>query len=133
MKVEFIFKIEPVSKGRPKFSTHSGFARAYTPSKTRRFEAELAALARLAMIEHKYEKIDYAIAIELRVFISRPKSVSEKSRPHPTSRPDLDNYIKCLDALNDIIWTDDSLICSITASKSYSAGKGFIVLNIKPM
>ena len=130
MKVEFIFKIEPVAKGRPKISARGGFARAYTPIKTRNFEQELAILAKN---QFNGVLIDYPIGIDIKFFLNRPKSISEKKRPLPSVKPDLDNYIKCIDALNGIIWVDDSLICKIEASKQYSSSEGFIVLNIKPM
>jgi Holliday junction resolvase RusA-like endonuclease len=39
----------------------------------------------------------------------------------PTTRPDLDNYAKLtLDALNGIIWTDDSQITELRLGKFYS-------------
>ncbi len=39
----------------------------------------------------------------------------------PTSRPDTDNYLKIVDALNGIIWADDSQVCDARGIKRYSA------------
>jgi Holliday junction resolvase RusA-like endonuclease len=39
----------------------------------------------------------------------------------PTSRPDTDNYIKSVqDALNGIVWKDDSQVVALIADKWYS-------------
>ena len=34
-RLEFTIPGEPISQGRPRFSTHGGFARAYDPKKSR--------------------------------------------------------------------------------------------------
>ena len=53
---------------------------------------------------------------------SWPKKRKEKAlgAPH-SSRPDLDNLVKFVgDALNDVLWKDDMVICEIAARKIYS-------------
>jgi Holliday junction resolvase RusA-like endonuclease len=42
----------------------------------------------------------------------------------PAKKPDLDNCIRCLDALKGIVLVDDALICRLAASKCYSAQPG---------
>jgi Holliday junction resolvase RusA-like endonuclease len=50
---------------------------------------------------------------------SKKRQIMAKGKPH-TSRPDLDNLIKFVgDALNDVLWVDDSLIYELHVRKSY--------------
>ncbi len=63
-----------------------------------------------------------------------PKSMSEKKRrtygsQYFTGRPDGDNVMKLLgDALNNIVWRDDSLIVTHHMSKRYSLRPETVVL-----
>ena len=126
--MEFIYKIEPVSKLRPVLSARNGFARAITKPKTRNFEAAIAQESRLM---YKGDPLDVPLAVSVKFFITRPPSAKRKL---PNVRPDLENFIKSVfDGCNGIIWKDDSLICRIEASKEYSTSSGFIVLNVVPI
>ncbi len=67
-----------------------------------------------------------ALIVELSFGMKIPESFSKKKRaklagcPH-TSRPDTDNLIKfSLDVLNNIVYSDDSCIYDIRATKHYS-------------
>lgn len=115
------FEVDPVPKARPRLTT-SGIA--YTPKKTREYEAYLAKCARLMW---RNKPLSKAIRLKVEFVIKRPKSVSAKKRPDHTVKPDLDNLIKCLDSFNKILWLDDSQIISIEARKIYGA-KGRLVL-----
>ena len=126
---ELYFKLDPVAKGRPRFSNRGGFARAFTPKETRDFESMISQLAKL---QYKSEPIVEPVSITVKFFIKKPHSV--KKRVYPSVRPDLENYLKSLiDGCNGILWKDDSQICRIEATKEYSTSEGFIVLNIEPM
>jgi Holliday junction resolvase RusA-like endonuclease len=47
---------------------------------------------------------------------------AENGLLRPTTRPDVDNFCKCgLDALNGIVWRDDSQVVELTVSKFYSS------------
>ena len=51
------------------------------------------------------------VSVGLRFYFHRPKSVSEKARPRPSVKPDLDKLARgILDALTGIIWVDDSQV-----------------------
>lgn len=61
--------------------------------------------------------IDGAIEIRVRFVFPRPKSVK---RIHMTTRPDLDKILRsCFDAMTGIVYSDDSRIMEIAASKQY--------------
>lgn len=106
----FEVKIRP--KGRPRF-TRSGHA--YTPKTTKEAEAELKEL----LLSKNPVCLEGALAISVTFYLKRPKSA--KGRPHPTTRPDLDNLLKLvLDSGNGILYKDDSQICHMSVSKVYS-------------
>jgi len=63
---------------------------------------------------------DGAVAVKMKFYLYRPKSVSEKKRPHPTVKPDIDKLVRSiLDALKGVIYTEDARVCSIEAEKYY--------------
>lgn len=121
----FSLETEPIPKGRPRF-TRSGHA--YTPQKTRAFEEQL----RFEFLASTCEKLpvytkDTPILVEALFVKSIPKSWSKKKREAalrgeilPTSRPDIDNYLKTLDALIGLAYEDDSQIVQIIAEKMYA-------------
>ena len=107
---------EPVAQGRPRFSTQGGFARAYDPAKSRDYKAYI----RLAAAEQVSASgaLCGALSLSVRVYRGIPKSLSKSKREaaergelRPTTKPDLDNYVKGIkDALKTICWQDDSQI-----------------------
>lgn len=114
---------EPRGKGRPRFAPQTG--RAYTDANTRNYESQLAWAAQTAM------RGDAPLLGPLRVtvtaFVSIPKSFSRKKYEaaregdlRPTTKPDADNIAKMLDALNKIVWQDDSQIVRLVVEKFYS-------------
>jgi Holliday junction resolvase RusA-like endonuclease len=118
--VEYVFEIDPVPKGRPRF-TRQG--RAYTPQRTKIFESELSDLMR----EQSSCVESGSLKVEIIFYLRKPKTVKRK---YPTVKPDLDNFIKGFcDAGNGILWEDDAQIVTMTASKQY-ADSGRIYLKI---
>lgn len=128
----------PKGKGRPRFSTIGGFARAYTPKETRDYENALKAAGIAAMAGRPH--LDEAVSVAIRAYVPVPDSWSQKKRAAalaheimPTSKPDLDNIEKLTDGLNHhpprfkgdkekrpIIWRDDSQIVAKQSIKMYS-------------
>ena len=45
----------------------------------------------------------------------------------PTGKPDIDNYLKICDALNLIVWNDDSQVVVAHAFKRYSVTPGMTI------
>ena len=115
----------PVAKGRPRFTTRGGFARAYTPGKTRDYEAALANAGRDAMAGA--EPLQGPLSVIMHVRLPIPASWSKarhasavQGGTRPTSKPDADNYLKCVDALNGIVWNDDGQIVDARVIKYYA-------------
>lgn len=137
MTIHFTVYGEPVAQGRPKFSTAGGFVKAYDPSKSRSYKDYV----RLAATEHAPSKpMEGPIGMVLTVYRSTPKSFSkrraalaEEGKLTPTTKPDVDNYLKGVkDALKGVIWRDDSQVVEVYARKRYSA-KPRIEVKIKEL
>jgi Holliday junction resolvase RusA-like endonuclease len=112
---------QPVAKARPRF----GNGRAYTAVKTVWYEQALAYAGKVAMKGR--EPLACALRIEVLAAFEVPASWSKAKRAEalngrlrPTGRPDFDNIAKTIDALNKIVWNDDSQIVHATISKRYS-------------
>lgn len=126
MMIQFTVYGEPVAQGRPKFSTAGGFPKAYDPAKSRHYKDYV----RLAATEHAPAvPLEGPLGMVLTVYRSTPKSFSkrkaalaEDGKLTPTTKPDVDNYLKGVkDALKGVIWRDDSQVVEVYARKRYSA------------
>lgn len=123
----------PTGKGRPRVTTRGGFARAYTPKKTAEYE-EKVKLSYNKIWGNSY-KMDTAIGADITAVFPIPKSIRKSDRirmetgsEFHTKKPDTDNVTKSvLDALNNIAYTDDSLVCDISARKFYGIDPKVIV------
>jgi len=120
--VQFTLAGKPMAKGRVRF-TRTGHA--YTPEKTVAYEGQLAFAAQTAM--NGRLPADGPVVVTLLVSMPIPASWSKKKKEqaeagflYPTSKPDLDNFAKMLDALNLIVWNDDSQIIDMRIIKIYS-------------
>lgn len=118
---------KPVAKARPRtVRIKSGGVRTYTPKNTVDFERHGRQCAILAMKGTKplIHPIICVISVELPI----PASWSKKKKQmavdcvlRPTTRPDLDNYVKgLLDCCNEIVFKDDSQVVDMIVSKTYS-------------
>ena len=125
--INVVMMIEPVAKGRAKMTTFGGHARAYTPAKTRNAEAEVRISIRENLKHHlqwdietgTYFPAKMPLRMEAMFVIPRPPSIPKK-RGLPTSRPDVDNYLKLLqDALNKFIYPDDGQLTTTVIKKRY--------------
>ena len=113
---------DPVGKARPRFSRLTGTA--YTPAKTVNFETRLAYAAQAVM---RGRLLRGALHVEMTAWLEVPKSKSKKfltaalaGQSWPTKKPDADNVAKCLDALNKVVWMDDSQIVDLIVHKRWS-------------
>jgi len=116
----------PVPQGRPKAVSFAGHARIYKPAKSRRWEEDARQVARQVMGIRK--PLTGCLAIELQNHIVPPRSwpawkieAALTGRIRPTGKPDRSNLLKAAeDALNGVVWIDDSQIIWLQASKLYS-------------
>lgn len=120
----------PRGKGRPRFRVvkpkrGGSFVSVYTDAQTRSFEDRLRSAGQEVM--GMTPPIETALVVVVVALVPIPQSWSRKKREaaargdiRPITKPDLDNYIKCVDALNGVVWQDDSQIVSTTVSKYYS-------------
>jgi Holliday junction resolvase RusA-like endonuclease len=111
---------QPVGKGRPVAGRAGGFGYAVirTPAKTRNAEADLRMQA-ISQLPSGHIPIKGPLAMHVIFIMQRPKHL-KKSIVHPASKPDIDNTCKLLmDALNTIVYENDSQIVYLTAIKRY--------------
>jgi Holliday junction resolvase RusA-like endonuclease len=115
----------PQGKGRARSFVRGGRIGHYTPQKTRSYEALIFGAAIDAMGNRL--PLDEAVMIDMRAIYPVPASWSERKRQRaligeirPTIKPDLDNVAKAWnDALNGVVYRDDSLICRMSLEKHY--------------
>lgn len=104
--------LDPQPKLRPRF-TRSG--RVYTPSKTVLAEQ---AIARQVRSDFKLKPFEGALGLKLVFWMKKPKKTKNL---YPIVKPDLDNMAKLIkDALNGILWKDDSQIILLNCEKYYA-------------
>lgn len=114
----------PMGKQRVRFSRATG--RAFTPERTVSYEGRLALAAQEVM--RGAAPVDGPLAVEIAAYVPIANSWSRKAKASalagllwPVKKPDLDNIVKiAADALNLIVWIDDSQIVKLTTSKRYS-------------
>ena len=140
--MKIILSGDPVPAGRPRFRIvrpKSGpqFVSTYSEPETVKYQTALRFQAQAEMNGAK--PYDCALEVVLRVYVTIPKSFSGKKHRlaldgvlRPVTRPDLDNYIKQLDALNGVVWLDDSQIVVLRALKLYSDHPG-VEIEIAPV
>ena len=124
--IYFRINEEPVAKARPKFTR---MGHAYTPKKTKDYEETV----KFAFMSQTCEQMPVypkgtPLMVEAIFAKSVPKSYTKKTRAAclngetlPTSKPDIDNYLKAvLDAINGLAFEDDSQIVVTMAEKIYA-------------
>lgn len=118
-------------KGRPKFS-RAGGGRAYTDAKTASAETWVRACA----IEQVGQPcLAGPLALHMEISVSVPQSWSKRRQAdalagttRPTGKPDVDNTLKLLaDALNGVVWRDDSQLVDVRVIKRYGTEPGALV------
>lgn len=117
----------PMAKERVRV-TKTGHA--YTPERTLNYEARLAHAAQVVMCDRPL--LDGPLSVEVTITMPVAESKPRKWREaalsgalRPVKKPDADNYAKVLDALNLIVWTDDSQIVDLRVTKFYGEKPSF--------
>ena len=123
-QMNFVVEGTPIGKGRPKFARRGKFVSTYTPTKTRDYEDIIKVAARQAMTEKPLETpvsvFVYIVAPVLASFSKKRKADCLAGIEKPMKKPDIDNVAKCfLDAMNGIVYVDDTQVVSLHATKVY--------------
>lgn len=128
----------PQGKGRARAFLRAGHISHYTPEKTRTYEGMIRTVA-MQEIGNK-EPFDCPVEFVMRAIFPVPASWSSKKRQRaitgelkPGKKPDLDNIAKAWnDALNGVVYRDDSLICRMTLEKRYGP-QALVVVTVRAM
>jgi Holliday junction resolvase RusA-like endonuclease len=128
--VEFIVAGRPLAKGRVRFT---GAGHAYTPERTVAYESQVALAAQAAMRGRPPDTGPVAVWLHVYLPIApswplKKQMAAELGHLRPTGRPDLDNFAKTLDALNHIVWADDSQIVELHVFKRYDQSPRLAVI-----
>lgn len=142
-RIEIEVTGHPVAKGRARSAAvpkrGGGFATDkngrpvishITPAATRAWEADAKAQAREAMGQQApwTKPIILTVDITLAIPQSWPAwkaEAAEKGQIKPTGKPDYDNLLKAAsDALNGVVWIDDSQVIEGRARKRYGRRPG---------
>lgn len=113
--IEIVLNGAPKGKGRPRFVGKG--RHPITPAATRRYESHLKAMA--VMVMDGRPPIEGPVELTVKAYMPIPKSWPKYKKealldvefPWHTSKPDMDNIKKMTDALNDVVWKDDSQVC----------------------
>lgn len=128
----------PQGKGRARAFLRAGHISHYTPEKTRTYEGMIRSAA-MDAIGNK-PPFDEPVEFVMRAIFPVPASWSTKKRTaaltgeiKPGKKPDLDNIAKAWnDALNSVVYRDDSLICRMTLEKRYGP-QALVVVTVRPL
>jgi len=134
--LQVIFDVpgDPKGKGRPRFSRFGKFTKVYTDQQTLDYETAIGVSAAHAM--GSSQPIETPVAVFLYVRLPIPMSYSKKrseaclnGSEHPTKKPDIDNVAKAfLDAMNGIVYKDDTQVVQLHVNKVYAKESGVDVL-----
>lgn len=123
--IEFTVYGEPVAQARPRATTINGRVKMYDPKKSSEYKNYI----RLVASQHApKELLDGPLQLDVKIYKPTLKSFSKKRKAlaeqgilRPTTKPDVDNYVKAIkDALKNVIWKDDSQVVDLQVSKYYS-------------
>jgi Holliday junction resolvase RusA-like endonuclease len=127
--VTFTVDGDPVPKGRPRFARRGQFVQTYTDAKTIDYETHVSMRARHAIGATK--PLEGALSVFLYLRYTVPASYSKKRKEaclrgveYP-KRIDIDNVYKSItDAMNGIVYLDDSQIVEAHIKKVYAEDSG---------
>jgi Holliday junction resolvase RusA-like endonuclease len=128
----------PQGKGRARAFLRGGHISHYTPEKTRTYEGMIRVAAMEAMGNRP--PFDQPVEFVMRAIFPIPPSFSRKKKQQaitneikPGKKPDLDNIAKAWnDALNSVVYRDDSLICRMTLEKRFGP-QALVVVTVRPL
>jgi len=131
--VTFKVDADPVGKQRARYAKRGNFVQTYTPDKTRNYESLIKESAIEAM--GSSEPLETPVNLYLYIRAPIPKSLPKKrieaclnGLEKPIKKPDASNVLKSVeDAMNGVVYKDDSQIVNIHVTKVYSSQSGIDV------
>ena len=128
--VTFKVDADPVGKQRARYAKRGNHVMTYTPDKTRNYETLIKEAAIEAM--GSSEPLETPVTLYLYIRAPIPKSLPKKrieaclnGLEKPIKKPDASNVLKSVeDAMNGVVYKDDSQIVNIHVSKVYSTVPG---------
>ena len=121
---------KPIAKARARYSSRN--RSFYTPSRTIKAEKTIGEYGALALMGQKRFLGPLRISVEAKIpvpvsWTKLKRSMALAGETFP-GKPDVDNYIKlALDALNEIVFVDDSQIVAVSGTKKYSADPATVI------
>ncbi len=133
----FVVEGEAVPQGRPRFMRNG---HAYDPQKSRDYKEQVAFVASWAMrgqsVFPKGTPLKCVITIWQKIpkrFTKKQKELAENDFLRPTTKPDADNIAKAItDAMNGIVYADDSQIVEFICEKYYAA-EPKVMVTVNPL
>ena len=131
--VTFKLDADPVGKQRARYARRGNFVQTYTPDKTRNYEALIKEAATEAM--GSSEPLETPVNLYLYIRAPIPQSYSKKKvadclngLEKPIKKPDASNVLKSVeDAMNGVVYIDDTQIVNIHVTKVYASQSGIDV------
>ncbi len=135
MTMMITFKVDgdPVGKQRARYAKRGNFVQTYTPDKTRNYESSIkeAAIEAMGSSEALETPVTLYLYIRAPILKSLPKKRLEaclNGLEKPIKKPDASNVLKSVeDAMNGVVYKDDSQIVNIHVTKVYSSQSGIDV------
>ena len=133
----FIIEGNPRGQGRPRATRRGNHASVYEAKEDTVYKQNLAAQV-VAQRPH-FIGVDIPIELSVVCYMLRPKyhfgtkGIKERfTDVRPLGKPDVSNLLKAIeDALNGIVWHDDSQIIKVTTEKYYADTKPHITIEVK--
>ena len=140
MEIKLTIYGDPVPQGRPRFARQGNYVRTYDPQRSQDYKqlVRLWATNQLKKIDG-FKTLQNPLCVEMDFYVGIPISWSKKKRTEaaqgiirPTKKPDLDNLYKSVtDALNGLVWADDSIITDVKLKKRYTADTARVEMVIR--
>ena len=127
----------PIAQGRPRATVISGQARMYDPKNAKDYKLQVRYAAMQQLQGRK--PLEGPLRLSVEFYRDIPRSWSKRKQLNagaglirPTSKPDLDNYVKAVkDALKGVCWLDDSQVVEYGPTGKYYSEKPRIVVEIE--
>ena len=134
--LNFSVDVKAIPQARPRGTARNGFVRFYKPSNNREYEEVIADAALCAMLDKgisKPSELLVEVYVEVLKMPLESWSIKKKNMAYareilPTPKPDASNYYKLVeDALNKVVYVDDSQVIRQTSAKYYAKEEKVIV------